>query len=113
LWVKFVGEEGLDYGAHVPTKVCFLAKKPFFNKGGLSREWFYLLSHCMFTPYYGLFEYAASDIYTLQISPGSGINPDHLQYFKFIGRVVGMAVFHGRLIDGPVLLSYNFKNIIT
>ncbi|KNC79547.1 hypothetical protein SARC_08058 [Sphaeroforma arctica JP610] len=80
LWIKFEGEDGLDYG-------------------GLAREWFYLLSHSAFSPYYGLFEYAASDIYTLQISPNSGINPDHLQYFEFIGRIVGMAVFHGKLID--------------
>lgn len=43
---------------------------------------------------------ARSDIYTLQINPNSAINPDHLQYFEFIGRVVGMAVFHGKLVDG-------------
>ena len=43
---------------------------------------------------------APSDIYTLQINPNSAINPDHLQYFEFIGRIVGMAVFHGKLIDG-------------
>lgn len=27
-------------------------------------------------------------------------NPDHLNYFKFIGRVAGMAVYHGKLLDG-------------
>lgn len=27
-------------------------------------------------------------------------NDDHLRYFKFIGRVCGMAVYHGRLVDG-------------
>jgi E3 ubiquitin-protein ligase NEDD4-like len=26
-------------------------------------------------------------------------NEQHLSYFKFIGRVCGMAVFHGKLID--------------
>ena len=40
LYVVFDGESGLDYG-------------------GLAREWFYLLSHEMFNPYYGLFEYSA------------------------------------------------------
>lgn len=40
LWIKFEGEDGLDYG-------------------GLAREWFYLFSHSAFSPYYGLFEYAA------------------------------------------------------
>ncbi|XP_076267244.1 E3 ubiquitin-protein ligase Nedd4 isoform X8 [Rhynchophorus ferrugineus] len=81
LWVEFEGEVGLDYG-------------------GLAREWFYLLSKEMFNPYYGLFEYSAMDNYTLQINPTSGLcNEQHLAYFKFIGRVAGMAVYHGKLLD--------------
>jgi len=82
LWIEFDGEMGLDYG-------------------GVAREWFYLLSKDMFNPYYGLFEYSATDNYTLQINPYSGVcNEDHLSYFKFIGRVAGMAVYHGKLLDG-------------
>lgn len=82
LWIEFDGEVGLDYG-------------------GVAREWFYLLSKEMFNPYYGLFEYSATDNYTLQINPNSGVcNEDHLSYFKFIGRIAGMAVFHGKLLDG-------------
>jgi len=82
LWIEFDGEVGLDYG-------------------GVAREWFYLLSKEMFNPYYGLFEYSATDNYTLQINPNSGVcNEDHLLYFKFIGRVAGMAVYHGKLLDG-------------
>lgn len=80
LMIKFDGEEGLDYG-------------------GVSREFFFLLSHEMFNPFYGLFEYSAHDNYTLQINPHSGINPEHLNYFKFIGRVVGLAIFHRRFLD--------------
>uniref|UniRef100_A0A1A8G266 HECT-type E3 ubiquitin transferase n=1 Tax=Nothobranchius korthausae TaxID=1143690 RepID=A0A1A8G266_9TELE len=81
LWVEFDGEKGLDYG-------------------GVAREWFFLISKEMFNPYYGLFEYSATDNYTLQINPNSGLcNEDHLSYFKFIGRVAGMAVFHGKLLD--------------
>ncbi|XP_055636024.1 E3 ubiquitin-protein ligase Nedd-4-like isoform X2 [Toxorhynchites rutilus septentrionalis] len=81
LWVEFEGEAGLDYG-------------------GLAREWFYLLSKEMFNPYYGLFEYSAMDNYTLQINPYSGLcNEEHLNYFKFIGRIAGMAVYHGKLLD--------------
>ena len=42
-----------------------------------------------------------SDDYTLQISPESGTyNENHLDYFRFIGRICGMAVYHNRLIDG-------------
>ena len=52
-------------------------------------EWFYLLSKEMFNPSYCLFEYAAFDNYTLQISPNSNVNPDHLLYFRFIGACAG------------------------
>lgn len=62
-------------------------------------EFFFLLSHEMFNPFYCLFEYSAHDNYTLQINPHSGINPEHLNYFKFIGRVVGLAIFHRRFLD--------------
>uniref|UniRef100_A0A8C1RML5 E3 ubiquitin-protein ligase NEDD4-like n=1 Tax=Cyprinus carpio TaxID=7962 RepID=A0A8C1RML5_CYPCA len=82
LWIEFESEKGLDYG-------------------GVAREWFFLLSKEMFNPYYGLFEYSATDNYTLQINSNSGLcNEDHLSYFKFIGRVAGMAVYHGKLLDG-------------
>ena len=53
----------------------------------------------MFNPFYCLFEYSAHDNYTLQINPHSGINPEHLNYFKFIGRVVGLAIYHRRFLD--------------
>ena len=44
---------------------------------------------------------AYRDNYTLQINPLSGLaNDEHLSYFEFIGRVAGMAVFHGKLLDG-------------
>ena len=82
LWVTFRGEQGLDYG-------------------GVSREWFSLLTTKIFDPYYGLFEYSAVDNYTLQINPHSGVaNKDHLLWFKFIGRVAGMAVLNRKLING-------------
>lgn len=53
----------------------------------------------MFNPFYCLFEYSAHDNYTLQINPHSDVNPEHLRYFKFIGRVVGLAIFHQRFLD--------------
>ena len=59
------------------------------------------MSKEIFNPYYGLFEYSAIDNYTLQINPNSGlVNEHHLDYYYFIGRVVGMAGYHNRLIDG-------------
>lgn len=47
---------------------------------------------------YCLFEYANKSNYSLQINPASYVNPDHLQYFKFIGRFIAMALYHGRFI---------------
>ncbi|CAF1233195.1 unnamed protein product [Adineta steineri] len=81
LWVIFDGERGLDYG-------------------GLSREWFLILSREIFNPYYGLFEYSAIDNYTLQVNPLSGLfNEEHIKYFRFIGRIIGMAIYHGKLLE--------------
>lgn len=37
--------------------------------------------------------------YTLQFNPNSSVNPDHLQYFRFVGRSVGLAIFHRRFLD--------------
>ena len=67
----------------------------------------------MFNPYYGLFEYSATDVYTLQINPYSGVcNEDHLSYFKFIGRVAGMAVYHGRLLTGGFFIRPFYKMML-
>jgi len=99
LMIRFDGEDGLDYGGvsrFVPCHLCFLFHHPYTL---YPREWFFLLSHDMFDPSYGLFTYSTMDSYTLQINPSSYINPEHLSYFKFIGRVVGMAIFHRRFLD--------------
>ncbi|CCX35455.1 protein of unknown function [Taphrina deformans PYCC 5710] len=93
LMIKFEGEDGLDYG-------------------GLSREFFFVLSHEMFNPFYCLFEYSAVDNYTLQINPHSGINPEHLNYFKFIGRVLGLSIFHRRFVDAFFVVSF-YKMILS
>ncbi|KAJ2779525.1 hypothetical protein H4R18_003961 [Coemansia javaensis] len=92
LMIKFDGEDGLDYG-------------------GVSREFFFLLSHEMFNPSYCLFEYSAHDTYTLQINPHSGINPEHLNYFRFIGRTMGLAIFHRRFLDAFFTTSF-YKMIL-
>jgi E3 ubiquitin-protein ligase NEDD4 len=75
------------------------------------REGFFLLSHEIFNPSYGLFEYSTHDNYTLQINPASGINPDHLSYFKFIGRCLGLAIFHRRFLDAYFVPSF-YKMIL-
>lgn len=81
VFINFKGEEGLDYG-------------------GVAREWYFMLSREVMNPMYCLFEYSGgTGSYTLQINPASYVNPDHLEYFRFIGRVVAMALYHGKFID--------------
>lgn len=57
----------------------------------------------MLNPYYGLFQHSSGD-YLLEINPNSSINPDHLSYFRFIGRVLGLAVQHGHYVDGSFVM---------
>ncbi|KAH8387432.1 hypothetical protein KR093_007038 [Drosophila rubida] len=73
-------EEGLDYG-------------------GPSREFFFLLSRELFNPYYGLFEYSANDTYTVQVSPLSAFVDNCHDWFRFSGRVLGLALVHQYLLD--------------
>jgi hypothetical protein len=86
LLVTFEGEDALDYG-------------------GVPSEWFFLLSHEIFNPIYGLFD-SAHDNNMLQINPASGVNPAHLDYFKFVGRVLGLAVFHRRFFDVSLVPAF-------
>ncbi|XP_045486203.1 E3 ubiquitin-protein ligase HECW2 isoform X2 [Pieris rapae] len=80
LCVIWDGEEGLDYG-------------------GPSREFFFLLSRELFNPYYGLFEYSANDTYTVHVSPMSAFVDNHHEWFRFSGRVLGLALVHGFLLE--------------
>ena len=43
----------------------------------------------------------------LRINPTSGVNPKHLNYFKFIGRVLGLCVFHRCLLDASFIVPFN------
>ncbi|GAX13555.1 E3 ubiquitin-protein ligase HUWE1 [Fistulifera solaris] len=79
LHITFRDEEGID-------------------AGGLSREFFAILAKEIFNPNYALFT-ATEDGCTFQPNPNSSINPDHLSYFRFVGRIVGKAVVDGFLLD--------------
>jgi hypothetical protein len=56
------------------------------------------LSREIFRPDYALFEPSSSGN-TYQPNPKSYVNPDHLLYFKFIGRFVGKALAENELVD--------------
>ncbi|KAI8977596.1 hypothetical protein BDF20DRAFT_875679 [Mycotypha africana] len=76
------------------------------DAGGLSREWFQVLARQMFDPNYALFITSAADKLTYQPNRASGINPEHLSYFKFVGRVIGKAIHDGRLLDAYFTRSF-------
>ncbi|CAN6633923.1 E3 ubiquitin-protein ligase Tom1p [Trichomonascus vanleenenianus] len=78
--VKFQGEEGVD-------------------AGGVTREWYQVLSRQMFNPDYALFTPVASDKTTFHPNRTSWVNPEHLSFFKFIGRIIGKAIYDGRVLD--------------
>ncbi|KAF2460493.1 hypothetical protein BDY21DRAFT_166279 [Lineolata rhizophorae] len=80
LSIRFHGEEGVD-------------------AGGVTREWFQVLSRQMFDPNYALFIPVASDRTTFHPNKDSAINAEHLQYFKFIGRILGKALYENRVLD--------------
>jgi hypothetical protein len=69
-----------------------------YDAGGLKREWFLLVSREIFNQDYALFEKSSSGS-TYQPNPKSYINPDHLNYFKFVGRFIGKALVERELID--------------
>jgi len=68
------------------------------DAGGLSREFFGILAKEIFNPNYALFT-STEDGCTFQPNPSSSVNPDHLSYFRFVGRIVGKAVADGYLLD--------------
>lgn len=90
LSVQFSGEEGLGQG--------------------LVREWFDLLSKEILNPDYALFTMSA-DGCTFQPNSNSAINPDHLSYFRFAGRLLGLALYHRHLLSTYFTRSF-YKHIL-
>ncbi|CAL0307794.1 unnamed protein product [Lupinus luteus] len=91
LKVHFQGEEGTD-------------------EGGLTREWYQLLSRVIFDKGALLFTTVGSES-TFQPNPNSVYQTEHLSYFKFVGRVVGRALFDGQLLDVHFTRSF-YKHLL-
>lgn len=89
--VRFAGEEGIDVG-------------------GVTREWYLELSREIFNANYALFVEAAEGA-VFQPNRASFINPDHLEYFRFVGRLIGKAVFDGYLLDAYFTRSF-YKHML-
>uniref|UniRef100_A0A3B0MHT7 HECT-type E3 ubiquitin transferase n=1 Tax=Theileria annulata TaxID=5874 RepID=A0A3B0MHT7_THEAN len=92
LSVSFGGEEGVD-------------------AGGLTREWYTILSKEFFNPNYALFTREGRKQEFNHPNPLSAINPDHLNYFKFIGRVIGKALYDGHHMEAYFCRSF-YKHML-
>lgn len=96
LSVTFHGEEGVDMG-------------------GLTREWFQIMSREMFNPGISLFEAVPPGSSTFQPNPNSIVQSDdgtrHEDFFKVVGRVVGKALHDGQLIDAHFTRSF-YKHML-
>lgn len=87
LSIKFKNEEGVD-------------------AGGVTREWFSVLSQQMFNPDYALFRPSAVDKVTYQPNRLSYFNPNHLSYFNFVGKIIGKAIFDSIPLDSYFTRSF-------
>ncbi|KAG6513969.1 E3 ubiquitin-protein ligase UPL1-like isoform X1 [Zingiber officinale] len=91
LTVQFQGEEGID-------------------AGGLTREWYQLLSRVIFDKGALLFTTVGNNS-TFQPNSNSVYQTEHLSYFKFVGRLVAKALFDGQLLDVYFTRSF-YKHIL-
>jgi len=91
---EFIGEMGID-------------------AGGLAREWFQLVTEEIFDPERGLWQSSATNQMCMTINPASEIAcpEDHLIYFRFLGRVMGKALFDRQLVAGH-MVKHLYKHIL-
>lgn len=69
------------------------------DAGGVLREWFSVITREIFNPNYALFTTAPGDMVTYMINKASYINPEHLDYFKFVGRLIAKSIFEHKYLD--------------
>ncbi|XP_017050710.2 LOW QUALITY PROTEIN: E3 ubiquitin-protein ligase HUWE1 [Drosophila ficusphila] len=81
------------------------------DAGGLLREWYVIISREIFNPMYALFCVSPGDRVTYMINPSSHANPNHLSYFKFVGRVIAKAVHDNKLLECYFTRSF-YKHIL-
>jgi E3 ubiquitin-protein ligase HUWE1 len=88
--ISFVHEEGVD-------------------SGGLTKEWLELIISQALNPDLGYFKYTNDKNTTFRPFECSDLNPDHLEFFKFVGRILGMTIINncnvGAYFDKSVFKS--------
>lgn len=61
---------------------------------GVLREWFFLVCQAIFNPQNALFVACPNDRRRFFPNPASKVDPLHLEYFSFSGRVIALALMH-------------------
>lgn len=89
------------------------AGEPGIEAGGLTREWFQLVTEQIFDPDFGLWQSSVNNQMSMQINPASHIScpDDYLKFFRFLGRVMGRAFFDRQLIKGH-MVRYLYKHLL-
>jgi len=94
---EFVGEKGMD-------------------AGGLTREWFQLLTEQLYDPAFGLWHHPTHLAQgTVSIHPNSAVTcpEDHLMYFRVLGRILGRALLDRQLIHrGGHMARFLYKHLL-
>ena len=90
----FMGETGID-------------------AGGLAKEWFHEVTRSIFDADSGLWVSSEGNQMHMRINPASKVScpQDHLIYFRFLGRVLGKALFEGQLVAGH-MVQYLYKYML-
>lgn len=102
----------MAFTSHLPhTRYIVFEGEEGQDAGGLPREWYTIISREMFNPMYALFRTSPGDRVTYTIHPASHCNPNHLSYFKFVGRIVAKAVYDNRLLECYFTRSF-YKHIL-
>lgn len=91
---EFMGEAGID-------------------AGGLAKEWFLLATKAIFDADSGLWLSSEGNQMLMRINPASEVScpEDHLIYFRFLGRVLGKALFEGQIVSGH-MVQYLYKYLL-
>jgi len=89
------------------------AGEPGIEAGGLTREWFQLVTEQIFDPDRGLWLSSENNQMSMQINPASHIlcPDDYLKFFRVLGRVMGRALFDRQLIKGH-MVRHLYKHLL-
>ncbi|KAL0489037.1 E3 ubiquitin-protein ligase [Acrasis kona] len=82
---------------HKPMYIFFQGERGL-DMGGVTREFYQLLSEQILDSNNALFVRTGTQ-YTYHPNPASQVNESHLQYFLFIGKLVGKAIFDLQMMD--------------